>query len=145
MILMTTLWIRSNRKWSPCLRAAAAAAASAPWELAMTSQRGQSPAGQGVFFGRRVGVVLVAAVIIVVFFVPLPHVSIFDRLGKSATTLRPRSVQLRRRPISSPAWLCRPGVRRSTYSAAVAVVGDCASSCGAVRVPPPIRESISPR
>ena len=54
-------------------------------------------------------------------------------------------VQLRRRPISSPAWLCRPGVRRSTYSAVVAVVGDCAWSCGAVRVPPPIRESISPR
>jgi hypothetical protein len=33
-----------------------------------------------------VSVVLVAAVIIVVFFVPLPHVSIFDRLGNSATT-----------------------------------------------------------
>jgi hypothetical protein len=33
-----------------------------------------------------VGVVLVAAVIVVVFFVPLPHMSIFDRLGHSATT-----------------------------------------------------------
>jgi photosystem II stability/assembly factor-like uncharacterized protein len=33
-----------------------------------------------------VGVVVVAAVIIVVFFVPLPHVSLFNRLGRQAST-----------------------------------------------------------
>ena len=69
------------------LRAAAAAAASAPWELSHDElTRVSRRPDRARVFGRRVGVVLVAAVIIVVFFVPLPHVSIFDRLGKSATT-----------------------------------------------------------
>lgn len=69
------------------VRAAAAAAASAPWELnhdELTRVRGRI--GRARVLGRRVSVVIVAAVIVVVFFVPLPRVSIFDRLGNSATT-----------------------------------------------------------
>ena len=69
------------------LRSAATAAAGAPWDLnqdELTRSRGRT--GGTRVLRHRVGVVLVAAVIVVVFFVPLPRVSIFDRLGNSATT-----------------------------------------------------------
>jgi photosystem II stability/assembly factor-like uncharacterized protein len=56
------------------------------WNLGVDDVLGASGRPRGSRVRNRFGVVLVAAAILVVFFVPLPHLSVFDRLSRQPST-----------------------------------------------------------
>jgi Tol biopolymer transport system component len=89
------------------------------WELEPEDIVGPSRRPGAKRVPRRVGAVLVAAAILVVFFVPFPHLSVFDRLGH-----RPSAVST-----SGPkTQLCKIGQLRITYYGESAAAGTAITS-----------------